>query len=104
MNKEIKKYVGIYNDAYGGMTDNGKIIRDAWIFAIIPEDETCEGWLQQGIHSLWEKVHLEWEKYGFMVNNLPPDIRERFDRIQSEAIVRAHERGWNPENYVTDES
>lgn len=98
-----KKYVGIYNDECGGMTDTGKIIRDAWIFGIIPETETCDGWLISGIQDLWDKVEKEWEKYGFMVSNLPPEIRERFDRIQSEAIARAKAEGWNPDRDLVDE-
>ena len=39
-----KRYVGIDKDINGGMTTTGKIIRDAWIFGILPETETCEGW------------------------------------------------------------
>lgn len=92
-----KIYVGIFNDEFGGMTDTGKIIRDAWIFGLIPETQTCEGWLSGGIEDLWRKVNVEWEKYGFLVNNLPPDIRERFDRIQSAAIERAKAAGWTPD-------
>ena len=47
-----KRYVGIDKDINGGMTTTGKIIRDAWIFGILPETETCEGWLPQGIETL----------------------------------------------------
>ncbi|RMG58952.1 MAG: hypothetical protein D6717_02150 [Gammaproteobacteria bacterium] len=98
-----KQYPGIHDDLYGGMTDTGKIIRDAWVFGIIPETETCKGWLPQGIEKLWEQVQAEWEKYGFRVANLPDDLRERFERIQAEAIERARARGWNPENYIDDD-
>lgn len=92
-----KRYGGIYNDKFGGMTDEGKIIRDAWVFGLIPEDETCEGWLPQGIEQLWMQVNEEWEKYGFRVAELPEELRERFLRIQNEAIERAREQGWDPE-------
>lgn len=92
-----RKYVGINNEINGGMTDTGKVIRDAWAFGLIPETETCEGWLAQGIESLWHKVQAEWEKYGYQVNNLPDDIRERFFRIQQEAVQRARAEGWDPE-------
>ena len=34
------KYVGIHKDINGGMTTIGKIIRDAWVFELIPETET----------------------------------------------------------------
>lgn len=98
-----KKYVGIYNDMNGGMTDTGKIIRDAWVFGLIPETETCEGWLPQGIDDLWGKVNSEWEKYGFLVSNLPDDLREKFMRIQDDAVQRAREAGWDPHRDLEDE-
>lgn len=97
MSQDNKKYVGIFNDQYGGMTDTGKIVRDAWVFGLIPETQTCEGWLVVGIEDLWRKVNAEWEKYSFLVSNLPDDIRERFYRIQSAAVERAKAAGWNPE-------
>ena len=46
------KYVGIDNDVRGGMTTIGKIIRDAWVFGLIPETETCEGWNLAGVDAL----------------------------------------------------
>jgi hypothetical protein len=95
---QSKKYVGINNDINGGMTDTGKIIRDAWVFEIIPETETCEGWLAQGLENLWQKVNAEWEKYGFSVGALPEETRERFLRIHNEAMENAKQAGWDPEN------
>jgi hypothetical protein len=93
-----KKYVGYYNDIDGGMTDSGKVIRDAWIFDIIPETETCEGWTIGGLQDLWDKTSKEWDKYGMMVSNLPPEIRERFDRIQAKAIEHAKTSGWSADD------
>jgi len=90
-----RKYVGIYADQYGGMTDTGKIIRDAWEFELIPE--TCEGWIPQDVEILWVKVNKEWEKYGFLVSNLPDDLRERFMHIQGESVERARLAGWDPD-------
>lgn len=101
--KQGKKYVGIHNDINGGMTDTGKLIRDAWTFGLIPEDETCEGWLPQGIEDLWRRVNKEWEKYGFLVSNLPDDLREKFMRIQNDAIQRARELGWDPDAELDDD-
>lgn len=90
-----KCYVGIDNDLNGGMTDTGKIIRDAWTFGLIPESETCEGWQAGQIEELWRKVNAEWEKYGFLVGNLPPELRERFLRIHDAAMERARAAGWD---------
>ena len=97
-----QRYVGIHKDIDGGMTDTGKIIRDAWVFGLIKEGETCEGWMPQGIEDLWQKVNLEWEKYGFLVSNLPNDMRQRFMRIQAEAREKARAAGWNPELSESD--
>lgn len=94
---QTKKYVGIDKDVNGGMTDTGKIIRDAWVFGLIPESETCEGWLAQGIEDLWIKVNKQWEQYGFSVANLPPDLQERFVRIHDDAVAKARAAGWDPE-------
>lgn len=104
MKREPQRYVGVDNDLNGGMTDTGKIIRDAWAFGIIPETQTCEGWLAAGIEDLWRKVDAEWEKYGFLVSNLPDDIRARFMRIHDEAIARAREAGWDGEDELAGDS
>jgi hypothetical protein len=57
------RYVGIDKDVNGGMTTIGKIIRDAWVFGLLDEAETCEGWNLAGIDSLLDKVTKEWDKY-----------------------------------------
>ncbi len=101
--KSYKQYVGIDQDINGGMTDTGKIIRDAWVFGIIPETETCQGWLAQGIEDLWIKVNAEWAKHGFLVNNLPPELRTKFYRIQEQAFARARAAGWDPEGDLSGE-
>lgn len=90
-----KTYVGIHNDLNGGMTDTAKIIRDAWVFGLIPETETCEGWLAQGIEDLWVKVDAQWEKYDFLVSGLPEHLRERFMRIHHAAFKKAKAAGWD---------
>lgn len=38
-----KKYMGIDKDPHGAMNPTGNIIRDAWVFGLIPQTETCEG-------------------------------------------------------------
>ncbi|HEY0634144.1 MAG TPA: hypothetical protein VGE00_02085 [Gammaproteobacteria bacterium] len=95
---ETKRYVGIHNDLNGGMTDTAKIIRDAWTFGLIAESEGCEGWEAGQIEELWRRVNAEWEKYGFLVGNLPPELRERFMRIHDAALTKARAAGWDAEN------
>ena len=94
--KEIK-YMGIDKDPKGAMNPTGNIIRDGWLFGLIPETETCEGWTAQGVNALYDKVTREWDKYGHLVSNLPPELRERHRAIYDAAVARARELGWDPE-------
>jgi hypothetical protein len=82
---------------FGGMTNIGKTIRDAWVFELIPETETCEGWNLAGIDDLLQKVNAEWDKYGCLVSKLPPELFERHQRIHGEAVKLAREQGWDGE-------
>ncbi|CAI8968034.1 hypothetical protein [Methylocaldum szegediense] len=101
--KKIEPYVGIHNDRYGGMTDIGRIIRDAWAFGLIPESETCAGWYLARIEELWEKVQEIWDHYGCSVQNFPEELRRRYLRTQDEAIARAKALGWDPDRELEDE-
>ncbi len=97
MHAGARRYVGLANDMNGGMTDTGKIIRNAWVFGILDEGETCEGWLATGIEELWRSVNARWEAYGFSVGALPEDLRARFMAIHGAALERARAEGWDPE-------
>jgi hypothetical protein len=97
------KYVGIDNDVNGGMTTIGKLIRDAWVFGLIPEDETCEGWNFAGIDALLQKVNNEWDKYGCLVSRLPKDLFERHQQIHGVAMKKARAAGWSGEQETDDE-
>jgi len=103
MNNEPKRYVGIDNEINGGMTDTAKIIRDAWVFEIIPESETCGNWTMQDLQVLWDKVNARWGEYDFKVRELPPDIRARFDRIQDAAVNQARHAGWDPDRDIQED-
>jgi hypothetical protein len=92
-----KRYPGIDKDPHGVMNPTGNIIRDAWMFGIIPETETCAGWNVQGIDALYDKVSVAWEPYGNLVSNLPQELRERHQRIYTAAVKRARSLGWDPE-------
>jgi len=97
------KYVGIDNDVNGGMTTIGKIIRDAWVFGLLDESETCEGWNFAGIDSLLDKVNKEWDKYGCLVSHLPPELFERHQKLHGEAMKNARDAGWSGEIETDDE-
>jgi hypothetical protein len=97
------KYVGIDNDVNGGMTTIGKIIRDAWVFELLPETETCEGWNHGQVDVLLDKVNAEWDKYGCMVSLLPEDLRERHRRIYDVAVANAKAAGWSGEDEIIDD-
>jgi hypothetical protein len=92
-----KIYSGIQNEPRGGMTPTANIVRDAWVFGLIPEDQTCEGWTVQGIEDLHDKVHAAWEPYGHLVSRLPAELKERHARIYTAAVTRARAAGWDPE-------
>ena len=94
---QLKRYPGIDKDPKGAMNPTGNIIRDAWVFGLIPETETCAGWTVQGVDSLYDKVTAEWDKYGHSVSRLPEELRERHERIYAEAVRQARTKGWNPE-------
>lgn len=98
------KYIGLDNEINGGMTTIGKIIRDAQVFRLIDESETCEGWNLAGIDSLLDKVNTEWDKYGCLVRNLPEDLFQRHQKIHGAAAKKAKEAGWSGEAETDDES
>ena len=85
------------------MTTIGKIIRDAWVFELIPETETCEGWSGGQIDVLLDRVNTEWDKYGCMVSQLPAEMRERHQRIHDLAIAQAKTAGWSGEQETEDD-
>lgn len=103
MRKNSKTYMGIDKDPKGAMNATGNIIRDAWLFGLIPETETCEGWTTQGVEALYDQVTQEWEKYGHLVSNLPPELAERHRAIYDAAVARARELGWDPEELLNDD-
>jgi len=92
-----ERYVGIDKDKNGGMTTLGTLIRDAWVFGLLPEQETCEGWTLGQFETLYERVSRAWEPYGHLPSCLPEELRDRHARIYQDAVDRARASGWNPE-------
>ena len=99
-----RTYVGVDDDLYGGMTTIGKLIRDARVFGLLPESESCKGWNLAGIDALMDKVNAEWDRYGCLVSHLPQALAERHGRIHGEAIARAKAAGWQGEFETEDEA
>jgi len=97
MSTTQRTYPGIDADHFGGMTDIGKIIRDAWVFGLLPETETCIGWNYGRLEQLYDRVHEAWSPYGHRVSELPEELRVRHERIYAEAVRRATALGWNVE-------
>jgi hypothetical protein len=92
-----RTYPGIQNDPYHGMSEFGRMIRDAWVFGILPESETCAGWTRGQMDALGDKVHAAWEPYGHLASRLPTELRERHAHIHDRAVRAARSQGWNPE-------
>jgi len=92
-----RTYPGIDNDPYHGLSEFGRVIRDAWVFGIVPETESCAGWNQGQLDALADKVHEAWQPFGHLASRLPSDLRERHARIYGEAVRQARASGWNPE-------
>ena len=92
-----KTYAGIEQEENHGMTMTGRIIRDAWVFGILPEGEGFSGKHAGDLQNLFEAVHKAWEPFGQLPSRLPPELAERHARIHAEAVQRARARGWNAE-------
>jgi hypothetical protein len=92
-----RKYVGLDQDEYGGMTPIGTVIRDAWVFDLLPQGETCAGWDADRMQVLYDQVTEAWMPYGHLASKLPPALKDRHQAIFDEALRRARELGWSPE-------
>jgi hypothetical protein len=91
------KYEGLDNDSQFGMSPVGRLIRDAWVFGLLPETEQCAGWNAGMLQNLYEKVHNEWAKYGHLPSRLPPELQQRHGELHGSAISDAKANGWNAE-------
>lgn len=101
--KQNQSYVGIDKDKYGGMSDIGKIIRDAWAFGLIPQSETCAGWDSNRLEQLWQQVNNQWARFDFRVANLPTQIRDNYLLIQRLAVEKAKQAGWDAQRELDDD-
>ena len=95
MKKQI--YVGVDKDNNGGLTHLGRMVRDAWIFGLLPETETCAGWDSARMQNLYEKVHAAWEPYAHLPSRLPEELRLKHTKLYDNAITAARKDGWSAE-------
>lgn len=101
---EPRTYPGIDNDVNAGMTSIGKIIRDAKVFGLIEDSETCEGWNLSRLDVLLHKVDIEWDKYSCLVSQLPEDLFKRHQEIYEKAVKDAKAAGWSGEQETDDDT
>ena len=90
-------YVGIDNDDKGGLTHLGRLVRDAWVFGLLPETETCVGWDGARMQVLYEKVYEAWKPYAHIPSRLPDNLRDKHTALYEQAIAKARATGWDAE-------
>ena len=93
----VQIYVGVDNDTNGGLTHIGRVVRDAWVFGLLPETETCAGWDAARLQNLYEKVYAAWAPYAHLPSRLPENMRLRHTEFYAQAIAAAREKGWDAE-------
>lgn len=93
MTKQL--YAGVTEDENAGLTHLGRMVRDAWVFGILPESETCAGWDGTQMQNLYERVYRAWEPYAHLPSRLPDELRLKHEKIYAEAILLAREKGWD---------
>ena len=91
------QYAGLKNDENGGMTHFGQMVKDGWVFGLIPDTEDCTGWDSGQMQNLYDKICNEWEKYANLPSLLPDELKQRHAKIYEDAIKYARVNGWDPE-------
>ena len=91
------RYAGMDQEENHGMTMTGRIIRDAWVFGLLPEGDGFAGKSAGDMQNLFEQVHQAWEPYGQLPSRLPPELAQRHARIHAEALAHAKAAGWSAE-------
>ncbi|SIN71272.1 hypothetical protein SAMN05443662_0221 [Sulfurivirga caldicuralii] len=100
MRFKSREYPGYDKDPMHGMSHEAKLIRDAWAFRLLSEDEKCEGWRSDQFEQLWSQVDAIWEKADFRIANLPPEVQDKYMKLQMEALRKAKAAGWDPDGML----
>jgi hypothetical protein len=90
-------YAGMDQEDNHGMTMTGRVIRDAWVFGVLPEGDGFAGKSAGDMQNLFEAVHKAWEPYGQLPSRLPPELAQRHARIHDRAVQRAKAAGGSAE-------
>lgn len=90
-------YAGLHHEAHHGMTMTGRLIRDAWVFGLLPEGDGFAGKGAGDLQNLFEAVHHAWAPYGQLPSRLPDALALRHARIHADAVARARGMGWSAE-------
>lgn len=96
-------YPGYDNDPNLGMSQEAKLIRQAWAFDLLPESEKCVNWRVDQFEELWDKVNSVWEKAEFRLENLPDEVQKRYMDLQNSAFEAARQQGWDPNKLIEDD-
>lgn len=96
-------YAGVLNDDNGGLTPLGKVVMDAWVFGLVPEEDDCAGWDLGRVQQVYDQVYQAWQPYGHLPSRLPEELLERHKRIYDAAVERARGVGWSPEKEFGEE-
>jgi hypothetical protein len=89
-------YPGLHADRHG-LTQLGRIVLDARVFGLVPDDEQCAGWSLGRMQELSQRVEREWDRYGNLPSRLPPELAQRHRQVYDQAISQARAGGWDPE-------
>lgn len=96
MNTTSSTYAGLNADRHG-LTQLGRLVLDARVFGLLPDDEDCAGWGLGRMQELAQRVEQAWDRHGGLPSRLAPELLERHRNIYALAIEQARSRGWNPE-------
>ncbi len=95
--KKVLRYAGLNNDENFGMTHFGQMVKDAWVFGLIPDAEDCTGWDGGQMQVLYDKIGVEWKKYANLPSLLPEELKNRHAKIYQDTTTKAKSNGWDPE-------
>lgn len=88
------RYAGFFEDSHG-ITQLGRVVLDAWVFAIIPREEDCKQWDLGRMQNLMQQVQEAWDAHGGLPSRLPPELGREHEATYNWAMDRARSLGWS---------